>query len=737
MRRLNLLLVLTLLVGLLAAWTVPESAQQSAAALAEAAEQAAVPETAAAAPMAAKVQAPEYAGTYSAQLPAADSPGRAVTLTLAEDGSATMATDYQNGRRPVVEIGTWEANPEGTATVTLAAQGKRKYFEPLVIVFQLEGNTLTSVAYDTNLYGQEGLTLTRAEPEAAATAAGPTAAPVEAAPTEPTAVPVEAPAPEVDYAGTYTAGLPAADSPGREITLTLAEDGSATMATDYLNDQPPVVETGSWQANPDGTATVTLTGQAGEEYAEPVVIVFQLEGETLSAVEYDASLYGSEGLTFTRVEPEAAAAPAEAAGEPAPIEISPANTYLTVRPAASGSSQLLVLQLREDNSALFGTESMGDDPTVVESGTWQDNGDGTVTVVLSGTQDQQYEEPVELTFQRDGDLLQLVGSEERFGTAGLSLRLAADVARDIKASLVTLDLEAGFPLDPTFVSVQAGGPVDSSLLRQDCKGFINQYPVVTVNWTGTAPFVKAFFLSDSDTTMLVVTPDGQTLCNDDANENLLDPVIEIENPMSGEYHIWVGSYAKNQLVPGVLVLTANPELNIGTFDLGSLIRRPPLPEVKPAPAPISHTATLTETIKAQIAAAPALKAGSGPLTVDITATGDIPLFQLGLENEACNGLIAAVPDHILRWPAEGEALRIYFEGDADSTLLVVGPGGAVACSDDVEQGANINPLIALDNAPAGPYLIWVGRFNPDAPVTGQLTVTSDAAAVPAVLGPAQ
>jgi hypothetical protein len=578
----------------------------------------------------------------------------------------------------------------------------------------------------------------------------PAAAPAadqEPAAVAPTAAPAEAEVAEVAYAGTYTAQLPAADSPGRDITLTLAEDGSATMTTDYLNDQPPIVETGTWQANPDGTATVTLTAQGDREYFEPQVIVFQLEGEALSSVVFDPSVYG-EGLTLTRAEAEVVAAPAEsstvaeaAPGEPVAdvpsVEISPANTYITVRPAASGGSQFLALQLQEDGSALFGTESMDGDEEIVEMGTWQDNGDGTVTVTLTGNQDRQYDQPVAITFQREGDMLQSVGAEEMFGSEGLGLRLAADVARDIEASLISIDLEAGFPLDPTFVSVQAGGPVDASLLRPDCAGFINRYPVVSVNWTGTAPFVEAFFLSDSDTTMLVVTPDGKTLCNDDANEDLLDPVIEIENPVSGRYEIWVGSYAKNQLVPGVLVLTANPEINIGTLDLGSLIRRPPLPEVKAAPTPISHTATLTETIKAQIAAAPALKAGSGPITVDIAAAGDIPLFQLGLENEACNGLVAAVPDHIVRWPAEGETLRIFFEGDVDSTLLVVGPNGSVACSDDVEQGTNINPLVALDSAPAGPYLIWVGRINPDAPVTGRLTVTTDAAAAPAVLSPAQ
>ena len=52
--------------------------------------------------------------------------------------------------------------------------------------------------------------------------------------------------------------------------------------------------------------------------------------------------------------------------------------------------------------------------------------------------------------------------------------------------MVTLDLSAGFPLDPTFVSVNGGGEVDASLLSKSCKGFVNRQPVVTVKWAGQA-----------------------------------------------------------------------------------------------------------------------------------------------------------------------------------------------------------------------------------------------------------
>ena len=76
----------------------------------------------------------------------------------------------------------------------------------------------------------------------------------------------------------------------------------------------------------------------------------------------------------------------------------------------------------------------------------------------------------------------------------MKLNLAADVARKVGPALVTIDLTAGFPLDPTFVSVNGGGEVDASLLSPDCKGYINRNPVVTVNWTGAADMSAGLLL---------------------------------------------------------------------------------------------------------------------------------------------------------------------------------------------------------------------------------------------------
>lgn len=105
----------------------------------------------------------------------------------------------------------------------------------------------------------------------------------------------------VGFTGTYVTEMPAASSPGRTITLVLNDDNSVDLSTDFQNGKPPIVETGTWQDNGDGTVTVMLTGRPdGTVYNQPDVVTFGLDGDQLIAIAWDANVYGSEGLTFIR-----------------------------------------------------------------------------------------------------------------------------------------------------------------------------------------------------------------------------------------------------------------------------------------------------------------------------------------------------------------------------------------------------------------------------------------------------
>ncbi|HEX2444047.1 MAG TPA: META domain-containing protein [Vicinamibacterales bacterium] len=108
------------------------------------------------------------------------------------------------------------------------------------------------------------------------------------------------------FIGTYSARLPAASSPGREITLTLADRGVATLRSDYLNDTPAIVETGTWRVSGAQEITVTLTGRADQKYDTPKVMKFRLES-ALALAAPDSKEWGSEGLRLTRSVPTAIA----------------------------------------------------------------------------------------------------------------------------------------------------------------------------------------------------------------------------------------------------------------------------------------------------------------------------------------------------------------------------------------------------------------------------------------------
>jgi hypothetical protein len=99
--------------------------------------------------------------------------------------------------------------------------------------------------------------------------------------------------------GMYESGLlPAASTPGREFTLALAEDGSASLVADYKTGDRLVDEIGTW-TRADDRLTVTITKRFGHD-VEPAVYAFTIAGDALSLVDYEFSRWGSMGLTLTR-----------------------------------------------------------------------------------------------------------------------------------------------------------------------------------------------------------------------------------------------------------------------------------------------------------------------------------------------------------------------------------------------------------------------------------------------------
>lgn len=328
-----------------------------------------------------------------------------------------------------------------------------------------------------------------------------------------------------------------------------------------------------------------------------------------------------------------------------------------------------------------------------------------------------------------------------------------DVGDDLApAAFLTMNLKAGFPLDPFVVSLNGGGAVDAATLDEACVGFIAEAPSFTVNWEGEVEAFDIFYHSDFDPTLVLQLPDGAYLCNDDASDNLLDPELTVEMPAEGQYNLWVGSYDAGQIIPGLLVITANRTVSVNDFDPGALVKRDPIAdEVQPADVVGADAvqATLTGAAEAGdgVAASRAagqtivpdveLVGGDTPITVTLVANGETPIFTVLNEDDngtVCSGLVSgATPEFIFRYSGDSENLRIFFEGSADTSLIVAGEE-IVLCSDDSVEGENGNPIVDVLN-PSGLYGVWVGRFDYTEPVTGTLTIIEDTRVTPVQLEP--
>jgi len=64
---------------------------------------------------------------------------------------------------------------------------------------------------------------------------------------------------------------------------------------------------------------------------------------------------------------------------------------------------------------------------------------------------------------------------------------------------------------------------------------------------------------------------------------------------------------------------------------------------------------------------------------------------------------------------------------------VIGPGDTVYCNDDVAGAENLNPMVNIANPPEGTFLVYVGRINPDVPVSGMLTIAESTDMLPTTL----
>ena len=254
----------------------------------------------------------------------------------------------------------------------------------------------------------------------------------------------------------------------------------------------------------------------------------------------------------------------------------------------------------------------------------------------------------------------------------------------------TVSLSSGFSPDPYTRSVEAGGSSSNPISGSGCTGYINMdAPDVDLNYqSGSYPLaIEAG--AEADVSLLVFTPDGEWLCDDDGGDGT-DARIQFSNPQSGNYNIWVGTYSSSVGTPD-----ATLSFSERTSSSSSTSSTSSPSELNWQATPTSGTVTLNKGFLPD------------PHVTTVLAGGST---RNPVSGSGCTGYVAAnAPDLDLNYTAGSSGLYISTRSSVDVTLIIYTPDGEWLCDDD--DGDGQNAMIGFSSPQSGNYNIWVGTYD--------------------------
>ena len=291
----------------------------------------------------------------------------------------------------------------------------------------------------------------------------------------------------------------------------------------------------------------------------------------------------------------------------------------------------------------------------------------------------------------------LVGAALLTGAAGLSGQLAIGAAT---SNFGSTTLAPGFSPDPHSVSILSGGDlsVEDMNLGSGCVGYATRAPDYTVDFTGASSRLRFYVEGEGDTGLVVAGPGKSIRCNDDWNG--LDPMVTFNDAGAGRYDVWVSSYSSGENISSTLYVT----------------------ELDYEPGSSSFTGDLAVGGSESYFGSTSLSAGfmPDPFTVAVTPGGSNNVSSMDL-GSGCVGYAGTNPDFILDYEAGMSMLRIYFEGDGDTALVINAPDGSWHCDDD--SYGTVDPTVTFDDPRSGQYDIWVATYQSEMDVYGTLKIT--------------
>lgn len=128
-----------------------------------------------------------------------------------------------------------------------------------------------------------------------------------------------------------------------------------------------------------------------------------------------------------------------------------------------------------------------------------------------------------------------------------------------------MSVASGFLPDPNWISLLAGGSIRAeytdAVTGTRCVGHFAEAPDFRMHFTPLEDLPLSIYVEARDDTVLLVnTPDGAWHCNDDSSG--LNPALTWDDPLEGQYDIWVGTYAETgtDYPPATLLIS-----ELGTF----------------------------------------------------------------------------------------------------------------------------------------------------------------------------
>ncbi|CAL1691528.1 hypothetical protein MMB232_01671 [Brevundimonas subvibrioides] len=320
---------------------------------------------------------------------------------------------------------------------------------------------------------------------------------------------------------------------------------------------------------------------------------------------------------------------------------------------------------------------------------------------------------------------------DQYGPSGAGQSYGQGVDTGATATYGEIYLDSGFDEDPYRVDVTSGGSIDASTIASGCTGMVSRAPDFQLTYdAGSLPLTFGVN-GQVDTTLVINGPDGRWTCDDDSGGNT-DPEITYSRPQSGTYDVWVGAFGGDSGPAELFVTELGSDYgrsnNYGdnndydrdrdrgrndrydndrdngrrdnggrnglygdngrTYDGGGY------PDS-------SATAAYGE-----------IDLSSGfrgdPYTVSVMAGGSIDASTV---DDSCSGTIASAPDFQITYDAGSLPLTIGATSSGDVTLVVNGPDGEWYCDDD--SGGSNDAELTFRRPSSGVYDIWVGSYGGD------------------------